>query len=217
MSRQVKILIVDDHEMVRAGLRLLLSTSSSIEIVGEAVNGIKALEYLANNPVDVILMDINMPEMNGIECTQKVNELYSNVKVLAITMHIEEQHIKNMMKAGAAGYILKNSSKDVLVAALEAVMKGKHYYSQEVTSIIMEDLANPTGKGNEGNPLITEREIDVLKLIIQEKSNHEIADELFISIRTVDAHRRNLLQKTGAKNSVGLTKYAYKHKLFESN
>jgi len=209
---------VDDHEMVRAGLRLLLADNEKYYVKDECENGKSALEYLKTNDIDIILMDINMPEVDGIECTRKVSELYSNVKILAITMHIEGSHIKNMMKAGASGYILKNSSKEVLIEALDSVMQeGKHYYSPEVTDIIMSDLTNRDNSNLANRVLITDREIEILKLIIQEKSNYEIANDLFISIRTVDAHRRNLLQKTGALNSVGLTKYAYKHNLVEKD
>ncbi len=213
MINKRKILIVDDHEMVRAGLELLLEGNDDFEVIGQSENGEKALEFIESNLVDIVLMDINMPVMDGLECTKQIGEKYSNTKVLAITMHIEEQHIKNMMKAGASGYILKNSSKEILIQALEAISSGKHYYSQEVTTIVMANLT--IDEEEEDEMIITQREVDVLKLIVQEKTNHEIAEELFISVRTVDAHRRNLLEKTGAKSSVGLTKYAFKHNLLE--
>ncbi len=215
MNKTNKILIVDDHEMVRAGLRTLLSDLSDFKVIGESSNGIQALDFIESNLVDVVLMDINMPEMDGIACMKQISKLYPNVKVLALTMHVEEQHIKNMMRSGASGYILKNSSIGIIEAALNSIMDGKHYYSQEVTSVIMDDLANVNKTDLKDEILITQRELDVLILIVQEKTNHEIAEELFISVRTVDAHRRNLLEKTGAKNSVGLTKYAYKHNLME--
>ena len=212
-----KILLVEDHKMFRDGIRAIIEQTDRYEIVGEAANGLLALDFLEKNEVDLILMDIKMPKMDGIECSKTIMDKDPEAKILAITMHEEEQHIKNMLKAGASGYILKNAGVDVLIGAMDQVIEGNKYYGEHITRIIMEELAKTPEQKLKENPSIylTKREKDVLQLIVKEKSNQEIADKLFISIRTVDAHRRNLLQKIGAKNSVGLAKFAITHNLFD--
>ncbi len=212
-----KILLVEDHKMFRDGIRAIIEQTDKYEIAGESANGISALEFLESNEVDLILMDIKMPVMDGIECSKKIIENKPDAKILAITMHEEEQHIRNMLKAGASGYILKNAGVEILIGAMDSVLEGNKYYGEHVTRIIMEELTKTPEQKLKENPSIylTKREKDVLQLIVKEKSNQEIADKLFISIRTVDAHRRNLLQKIGAKNSVGLAKFALSHNLFD--
>lgn len=213
---KIKILVVDDHKMIRDGIKSMLQEEMEYIVVNEASNGKQALEILENLEVDLVIMDVNMPEMNGVECTSEINKKYINTKVLALTMHDEELYLIKMMEAGAVGYILKDLGKDELLKAINEIVNGKRYFSPEITISVIQELITPSRESAlEDNPL-TSREIEVLELICQELTNQEIADKLSISIRTVDAHRRNLLEKTGSKNTAGLVKYAFNNKLLES-
>jgi DNA-binding NarL/FixJ family response regulator len=216
-NEKIKVLLVDDHKIVRDGLKVLLQDEIDIEVIGEAENGKHALEKLTEITPNLLIIDINMPVMNGIECTHEVVKNYPSIGVLALTMLNEQEHIKNMIAAGAKGYILKNSGKDELVAAIKTVTSGQNYFSDEVKNIIMMNIVKKKAPGSrifgERIPL-TNREKDVLEYIVKEFTNQEIAEKLFISVRTVDAHRRNLLEKTGARNTAGLVKYALESKLF---
>jgi DNA-binding NarL/FixJ family response regulator len=215
--KKPKVLLVDDHQMVRDGFKSLLLKEKSCDIIEEAGNGKEALEILKTKSFDLVLMDISMPEMDGIECTEKISQLYPQTKVLAITMQNEEQHIRKMLKAGAAGYILKNSGKEELLNAIRTILSSENYFSEQAKDVIMRDLLKSEEKKKKviTDIYITNREKDVLKLIVKEFNNQEIADKLFISIRTVDAHRRNLLQKTGSRNAVGLVKFAIETSIFD--
>ena len=153
-----------------------------------------------------------MPKMDGIEATKSIKNKYPTIKILALTMVADSHKIRSMIEAGASGYILKSSNREELVTALQQIIKGQVHFSDEATKAILSEMINPNLK-QKLNVEITEREKDVLKLIIDEYTNQEIAEKLFISVRTVDAHRRNLLQKTGAKNAAGLVKFAYQNHL----
>jgi len=212
----INIGIVDDHKIVRDGVKVMVEDHPGFDIICEAENEKEAIEQCSNNNVDVLIMDITMPVMDGIEATLIIKENHPDIKILALTMLSEDQHIRKMIKAGASGYILKNSGKQELIKAIESIIEGKHYFSNDATQAILQELVNPdVNKVNDEEDVhITEREREVLKLIVNEFTNQEIADKLFVSVRTIDAHRRNLLQKTGAKNTAGLVKYALKNKLF---
>lgn len=212
----IKIGIVDDHKIVRDGVKVMVEDHPGFDIICEAENGKEAIEQCANQNLDVLIMDITMPVMDGIEATRVIKENHPDIKILALTMLSEDQHIRKMIKAGASGYILKNSGKQELIKAIESIIEGKHYFSNDATQAILQELVTPdVNKVNDDDDVhITEREREVLKLIVNEFTNQEIADKLFVSVRTIDAHRRNLLQKTGAKNTAGLVKYALKNKLF---
>ncbi len=214
---QINVLLVDDHNIVKQGLRAILESHASITVVEEADNGQEALDKLETSAViDFVIIDINMPIMNGIEATEIITKKYPTIHVLALTMLNEEYHIRKMLKAGADGYILKNSSKDELLKAVTTIAKGEHYFSKEATDIIMMDMVQgePQTKGAPTTEVyLTDREKDIIKLIAQEFTNAEIGEKLFISVRTVDAHRRNLLQKIGARNTAGLVVYAIEHQL----
>ena len=211
--KKKKILLADDHKIVRDGLKALLEDESDMQVAAEAEDGGAVLQIVKNQPVDIIVMDISMPGMNGIDCTHAVKNYDPAIKVLALTMMEEEQHIRNMIKAGASGYIMKESGQDELVQAVREVLAGNHYFSESVTQAIMSDLLQEESGDQPGNMPLTSREIEILRLISLEYTNQEIAGELNISIRTVDAHRRNLLQKIGARNTAGLVKYAIDHHL----
>lgn len=215
----MKLLLVDDHKLIRDAIRSYLDGDDEFEIVDEAGNGQEALVLLQSIKVDVVLMDIQMPVMNGIDCTKKIKELYPDTHVLSLSMLKDNQFIKQMLAAGATGYILKNSGEEEVKKAIRTVNSGETYYSAEVAEIVMQSMMKGSNI-KRSNKLVVDlplssREKEVLYLIIKEKTNQEIADELFISSRTVDAHKRNLLEKTGSKNIAGLVLYAIEKNLFE--
>ena len=214
----MKILLVDDHKLIRDALKSYFEDDPEIEIIEEAGNGQEALILLKENTVDVVMMDISMPVMDGIECTQHITEEYPEIKVLALSMMNDGQFIKKMLNAGAVGYILKNSSEEEIRKALNAVFNGENYFSAEVNETVMQNMLKGGVKRNHKLVVdlpLTSREKEVLRLILKEYTNQEIADELFISPRTVDAHKRNLLEKTGSKNTAGLVLYAIEKNLFD--
>lgn len=206
---KIKVLIADDHKIFRDGIRSILEKEKDMEIVDEAANGNEVLEKLSSSEVDVIILDIDIGKPSGIEITDIISNTYPEVKVLILSMIGLHDFVIQALEKGATGYILKNTGKDEVITAIRSVAKGDSYFSKEVSSILVEQLHKPRTikKRTEGVPL-TAREIEVLQLIVQEYSNPEIAEKLFISIRTVDTHRRNLLEKLGLKNTAGLVKYA---------
>jgi len=209
------ILLTDDHKIIRDGIRSMLEDTIGFDIIGEAENGKQAVNICRQETVDLVIMDITMPEMDGIEATRIIREEHPDTKVLALTMMKDDERIRQMIQAGSSGYILKNSGKEELIEAIEAILQEKHYFSDETTHSIMMDLVKNKGQRTHTNSHedLTDRETEVLRHICDELTNQEIADKLFISVRTVDAHRRNLLQKTGAKNTAGLVRYAIKNNL----
>ncbi len=210
----IKVLLADDHKIVRDGIKLMLEPQAGIDVVDEAETGAEVLKKIEEKVVDIIIMDINMPEMDGIQATKLLKEKHPELKVLALTMSNDDLHIRQMIQAGASGYVMKSAGRNELKEAILTIMDGKHYFSDEATQSIMLDLVKGKGKSSTPDPIhITERELEILELIVKEFTNQEIAEKLYISSRTVDAHRRNLLQKTGARNTAGLVKYAFQHNL----
>jgi len=215
-------MVVDDHKMIRDGIKSSLSDVEGLEIVNEASDGAEAIDKLTAEQVDVVLMDISMSGMGGIEATKKITETFAEVKVLALTMHDEESHIMNMLQAGALGYILKSTGMTELVEAVKTVANGESFFSQKVSATLLgQFVKNKAATKKEDDKTdaslaqLTKREHEILKLIAEEFTNQEIADKLFISQRTVDTHRRNLIQKLNAKNTAGLVRYAFRNGLVE--
>jgi DNA-binding NarL/FixJ family response regulator len=209
----IKIVIVDDHKIIRVGLRGLLEREQDISVVAEAENSDEVLKLLETIQADVVLMDIDLGGTDGISTTRLIKQKTPAIHVLGLTMHEEPDYIIKMLEAGASGYLLKNAGREELLTAIHTVAKGDSYFSQKVSATLLqaitrrkEAVAN-SQKSQMQSPL-SDREIEVLKLIAQEYTNGEIAEKLFISIRTVDTHRRNLLEKLQVKNTVGLVKYA---------
>lgn len=214
----IKVLLVEDHKILREGLRAALSGNKEIKVIGECEDGNQVLEFLEKNDIDVILMDIKMPIMNGIDTTQLVIEKYPTVKIIALSMYNEEAYIMKIFKAGASGYVLKNTSISEMIDGIKKVYAGEIFYSLEVANIMVSKYMNKTIKAKTKNTSITiddltKREKEIIKLISNEYTNQEIADKLFISARTVDTHRRNLLQKLGVKNTAGLVKFAMQNEM----
>ena len=222
----IKILLVDDHKIIRDGIKALIQSEPNIQIIGECGDGKEVVPFLENNEVDVILMDVNMPIMNGIETTIVVSEKFPDVAVLALTMHDEEVYISKVLKAGALGYVLKHLGKAELMKAIEKVANKENYFSDDVAAIMMSKYMK-SGSTSNNPPLkkvstslisideLTKREVEILSLISEEMTNNEIGEKLFISPRTVDTHRRNLLQKLGVKNTAGLVKFAVQNNLVQ--
>ena len=210
---KIRVFIADDHKIVRVGLRGILSLQHDIIVVGEAEDGNEVLDAAGQLVIDVILMDIDMGATSGIDTTRKVKALYPDIKIIGLTMHEEQQRIVAMLHAGASGYLLKNAGPEQLSAAVRTVVDGKNYFSPEVSAALLQVFTQAQRPSNHYGHSLTQREIEVLKLIAQEFSNQEIADKLFISVRTVDTHRRNILEKIQAKNTAGLVKYAIEHQL----
>lgn len=214
------VLLVDDHKIIREGIKHYLESIENVNVIGEAQNGNQALEWLKSNAanVTIALLDIGMDGMNGIELCGEIMQKYPHINCIALSMFSEPHHIKQMMQAGAKGYLLKNSTQDELKEALESIAAGKTFFTSEVTNIVMSSMTGNNKKSYSKVSVempLTERELEVLELIMKEFTNNEIADSLFISPRTVDAHKRNLLEKTGSKNLAGLVMYAVHHRLFD--
>jgi DNA-binding NarL/FixJ family response regulator len=202
--------------MIRHGLKTFLE-EAEITVVDEAKNGIEALEKLENIGIDVLVTDIMMPDMDGIELTKQVSKKHPAINTIALTMMNEGYNIKKMLSAGAIGYLLKDCTQQELIDAIKTVASGKKYYTSAVTEIIMDGFG---GKPEEKKRVVyeiplSERELEVLHLICKEKTNPEIAEELLVSIRTIEAHKRNLIEKTGCKNVAGLVLYAIERNLFD--
>lgn len=203
----IRVLIADDHEMIRNGLSSLLRSEADIHVVETAQNGQEAIDICGRRQVDVVLMDMMMPVMNGVAATAAIRASSPEIKVLAVTINDETRFIKEALHAGASGYILKHSTKDEIVKAIKDVYAGKQHFSKDVVAKISNEFAQGS---DQSGPMLTKKEEEVLKLIALEYSNQEIADQLNCGIRTVDTHKRNLIKKLEVKNVVGLVKYAMK-------
>ncbi len=210
MSNPIKIFIVDDHEIFRNGLKLVFSKNKEIEIVGEAGSGEEFLEKLIDVDFDVVLMDIKMKTLSGIDTTIKAIEIKPSIKVLVLSTFGEEEFLHQIINAGAMGFCLKNVDKETLFNAIKLIHNNQNYFSPELLPFFTRKYMNPDDQ--EGLSL-TKRELEILQLISEGNSNAEIADKLFISIRTVDTHKTNLITKTGSKNVVSLLIYAIKNKI----
>ena len=208
----VKVLITDDHQIIIDGLKSLLEDKEQIKVIAEASNGKEALDTLDLIQVDVVLMDIDMPILNGIEATKKIKAEYPETKVIILSMYKESGLIKTLIKIGADGYLLKNSDKDELVDAITRVASGQQYFSSDVTMSLLDKTPDKTSQFQPDKRVseLTQREIEILKLITEGLSNKEIGDKLFISHRTVDSHRTNLMKKIGVNNIAGLIRFAIK-------
>jgi two-component system, NarL family, nitrate/nitrite response regulator NarL len=204
----IKVIIADDHQMFIDGIKALLRNEKDIKLVGEALSGDEVMALLAKEATDLVLLDVNMPVMDGIEATMKIRVAYPDVKILMLTMYNKHEFISGLINAGASGYILKNTGRKELIEAIKTVHAGKTYYSEEVTDTILQHFSKTPAEQKIEAVQLTEREKEVLKLIALEYTTPEIADKLFISTNTVETHRKNLMSKLKAKNIAGLVKFA---------
>ena len=212
---RINLLLVDDHPLVIEGIKTLLRTDAGVRVVAQANSGPEALQKLAQHPeVDVVLLDLHMPGMGGIELTQHIRARFRQVRVLALSMFHDHASVTEVLAAGGLGYLLKNTTKAELSAAIADVAAGRTHFSQEVGQTLLQNLG---GSGRhpaaDAEIALTTREREILRLVAAEKSNQDIAAALFISERTVETHRKNILTKTNCKSVVGLIQYAIRHKL----
>lgn len=209
-------MVLDDHHLFIEGLKSLLNDEPGITFVGGVSNLPEVLDFLEKIHVDVILADVNIPGTSGIEITKRVRQLYPEVQILALSMHEDHQTIKQMIEAGAAGYLLKRSNMTEVVEAIRVVFERGTYFGRDVQSILLDSMkggAYSPGYFNEEKVHLTTREREILELIAKEFTNEQIADKLFISERTVETHRRNIFTKTKTRSIVGLIKFAIRHGL----
>ncbi|MBL4663612.1 MAG: response regulator transcription factor [Flavobacteriaceae bacterium] len=210
----INVFIVDDHKMVIEGLCLLLQDVPDLQIVGTAISGEEAIARIPNTKADVILLDINMPGINGIDTCKQLLKTNAELKIVAISMHKESSLIKLMLSNGAKGYVLKNAGRDEVITAITEVYCGKNYLDKDVSEIVLNSVMNQTKKKhNNPFPSPSPREKDVLHCILDELTTNEIAEQLHISFGTVETHRRNMLIKTGARNTAGLVRIAIEYEL----
>jgi DNA-binding NarL/FixJ family response regulator len=210
----IKVMIVDDHRIMREGLRAMLEREPDIKVVGDAANGLLAQPLARDLAPNVIIMDVNMPELNGIEATQQINAELSEVRIIALSMHADRRFVLNMLKAGAAGYMLKDDAFTNLAKAVRMVASHKTYLSQEITELLENDCQPLSATLESGNfQLLSSREREVLQLVTEGKTSSQIAASLHISVKTVETHRQQVMEKLNIKGVAELTKYAIREGL----
>lgn len=214
MSEAIKIFVVDDHELFRKGVIMVLKKMDDVEVIGDASNGKEFLNLLNSRRPNIVFIDIKMPIMNGIDATIEALSRYPELKIIALSMFGEEEYLHKMINAGAKGFLLKNSSIEEIERAIHIVNDGKNCYSDDLLGYFTNKFIDSSPKDDDLVKL-TRREIEVLNLVSMGLSNSEIADKLFISKRTVDGHKANLIQKTGSKNIVDLLIYSIKNNIIK--
>jgi len=212
---KAKILIVDDHAMIRDGIRSLLSKNKELVVAGEAENGNDAVTKYKSLEPDLLIMDISMPDMNGMDAAQQILKDNPDARIIILSMYDDEDYISRCMETGVKGYVVKNETGSELDYAVKTVLKGQNYFSSQVQQVIFKKYSNNVTKKKEKEPdlKLTSREVEIVKLISEGLTSNQMADSLFISPRTVETHRANLMKKTGAKNSIELVKLIEKMKL----
>lgn len=205
----IKVLLADDHKILRAGLRSLLEAEAHIEVIAEAEDGRQTVSLARNCEPDIIVMDVAMPDMNGVEATRKLNQLLPDVRVLALSGHPDGVYVKGMLEAGAKGYLLKDAASEELIAAINTVAKGRIYVSPSVTDTLVGDyLQRVKGEVGPDSAVLSDREREVLQLVAEGKSTVQIAEILHLSDRTIETHRKRIMDKLGMRTIAELTKYA---------
>lgn len=205
----IRILLADDHAIVCEGFRSLLASEPGMEVIAEADNGRTAVEFAQNKQPDLVVMDISMPDLNGIEATRRIMRDSPSIRIIALSMHNDKRYITEMLKAGARGYLLKKGAFQELVAAIRVVMEGRIYLSPDITGIVVEDyLKNVPENDSSIRSLLTERELEILQLVAEGKSMKEIAYLLELSVKTVSNHRQNIMEKLKIDSLASLVKYA---------
>jgi len=213
MKDEIKVLLVDDHQIILDGLNALLSLMEKIRVIGEALDGKEALQILDILSPDVVLMDIDMPVMNGFDAAKAIKTRENPPRIIILSMHQESALIKNLVEAGVDGYLLKNSGKEDVENAIRTVAKGEKYFSSDVTLALISK--KPFETESRDKVMLTERELEIIKLIAGGLTNKEIGEQLFISHRTVDTHRTNMMKKIGATNIAGLISFAMRNHLLD--
>jgi DNA-binding NarL/FixJ family response regulator len=211
----VRILIADDHGVMRAGLRAVLEDEPGMQVIGEATNGEEALHLAGELNPDIVLMDIGMPGMGGIEATRRLKSMYPQIKVLVLTVYEDESLVREAIKSGAAGFIIKRAAEEELIVAIQAVERGDIYIHPALTRLLFNNLSPSVKSKKSDVDTLTHRELEIMRFIIRGYTSRQIAEALFISRRTVEGHRASLMSKLDLKNRVELVEFAEKHGLIE--
>ncbi|MEW5718363.1 MAG: response regulator transcription factor [Chloroflexota bacterium] len=212
MPKPIRVLVVDDHAIVREGICSLLARRKDIQVVGEAADGKRALDAVVQFDPDVVLMDIQMPVLNGLDATREIHKRFPSTRILVLTQHESKEYVVPLLRAGAVGYITKTARATELIGAIRAVYDEGAYLPPRITQTVVTAVAESANSGEEPT-ILTEREIQVLRLVAEGLSSREIAERLSISVKTVDTHRANIMDKVGAHNAAELTKYAIRQGL----
>ena len=219
MHSKITVALVDDHQIVRDGIRALLDGQPLIEVVAEAENASEILCKIEESRPNVLIVDISLPGMSGIELTRKVNDDYPFVKVIVLSMHTTQEFVFNAIKAGAKGYLPKSITQKELVEAIVQVSTGKEYFSKDISEIILKSylkqIKDPERADDQNSEALTPREMEILKLVAEGYSNQLIADKLYISVRTVESHKNHIMQKLVLTTTVELVKYALKNRIID--
>lgn len=210
-----RVLLVDDHLLVLEGLSFLLSSFDGVEVIGTYTDGREAVDYYRQHGADIIITDMRMPAMDGVAVCAELRKINPNAKVLMLTMMDEDKYVREAVKMGVNGYVLKNADPDELVLAIRTVLDGRPYYSEELVVEFLVDKSEVLNPKQITSAKLTLRELEILRLVGKEMSTNEIAEKLFISVPTVETHRRNLMQKIGAKSVVGMVLFAVKNDLLD--
>lgn len=215
--KKISIALVDDHVLFRKGLAAVLKTFESIEVVHQASNGVELLEMLKNVEVDVVLLDLEMQGMDGMQTTKKLNEAFPEVKIIILSMYDDDHFIQHLMELGANGYLLKDTEPEEVIIAVQSAYENGFYFNERVSKVVINGLIkkNKVKPVFRGNVKLSPRELEVLALICQEQTNVEIGEQLFLSSRTIEGYRNRLLEKTNTRNTAGLVVFALKNNLVE--
>lgn len=213
MNKSIRVLIADDHAIVRSGVRMLLEVEPDFEVVGEAEDGIQAIALTEKLQPDIVLMDISMPGIDGLEATRQIKSQWPDINIVVLTMHRSEEHFFEMLKNGASGYLLKGAEPGDLIHALRVVSQGAVFIYPTMAQKLVQDYLNLSGEDALIDPQLSPRENEILELLIEGFSNKEIAEKLVVSLSTVHTHRTNLMQKLGLSNRHELIQYARKRGL----
>jgi two-component system response regulator NreC len=218
MSASIRILIADDHGIVRQGLRSVLSRDPYFEIVGEAASGVETVALAASIAPDVLILDICMPELNGIDAAAQIHKKNPEIRIIVLSMHSDETYVLRALNAGVKGYLLKDSAEVDLVRAVHAVYRGNPYFSPEISEVMLEDYMRTLQQKNlqDSYELLTDREREVLRLLAHGKSNKETAASLEVSVNTVETHRNSLMKKLNLHNTAEIVLYAVRKKIVTS-
>ncbi|MEP7225506.1 MAG: response regulator transcription factor [Actinomycetota bacterium] len=210
-----RILIADDHAIVRSGLKKVLDVEPDLEVVAEAEDGAEAVDKALKEDVDLVILDVSMPRMTGIQATAELRKRKPELKTLILSMHDSEQFLFEALKAGASGYVLKSGADTDIVDACRAAMRGDSFLYPSAVATLVRDYVERGGRGEEQFDVLTPRELEVLKLIAEASTSKQISEALFISVKTVDRHRQNILEKLGMRDRVELTRYAIRRGLIQ--
>lgn len=216
ISPKITLAIVDDHILVRNGFASLLRELDGVEVIIEASNGLELLEQLVHRQPDIVLLDIEMPVMNGLQTAGILKEKYPQVKVMILTMYKDDCHLLQLMERGAKGFLQKEISPEILLFAIQEVQKNGYYFDKYISAALAKKIAGAGNTSQAGHSEhLSEKELEIIRLICEEYSNKEIAEKLFLSHRTIDTYREKIMQKIGAKNTAGVVMYAVKHDIIK--